>query len=92
MDQLYVTDSSTSYCGLKESPEYISTMNTLRNILVKGAPASLKISVVSISLQIKDDSIIYLEGLPRMHGQLAALCHKRDKVLKIIILNNRLEF
>ena len=52
MDQSDVTGSSTSYGGPKKSPE-----NTLRNVLTRGVPASLKISVLPVPFQISVDSI-----------------------------------
>lgn len=68
MDQSYVTGSSLSYLGPAESPEDTPILNTLRYILLKGAPELLKISMVSVPFQIRDDSLIYhySEGLSRV--------------------------
>ena len=58
MDPSYVTGSSTIYHVPKESPEDTPIMKALRNIIVSGAPASLKVSVIFVPFHIKDGSII----------------------------------
>lgn len=66
MDQSYITGSSAAYHGPMEGPEDTPIMKVLKSLLIRGAPASLKISVVSVPFQIRDESIIIAKGLPRV--------------------------